>query len=97
MKLLATVASVALLGGCSFVIRPNHDRTPPVIDTVVAAGAAVGCLVAVGQGDGGQGIYPPMVLCVPLLPLALVEGISAGYGFHRVSAHSAPRPSRSPS
>lgn len=89
MKLVATVASLGLLGGCSFVVRPNHDRTAPVIDTVVAAGAVLGCLVAVGQGDGRAaiGIFPPMIVCVPLLPIALIEGISAGYGFHRVSAH----------
>lgn len=87
MKLVATVASLTLLGGCSFVVRPNHDRTAPVIDTVVAAGSVLGCLAAVGEGDGGQGIYPPMIVCVPLLPIALIEGISAGYGFYRVSAH----------
>lgn len=88
MKLVAIVASLAFLEGCSFIVRPDHNRTAPIVDTLVAAGAGLWCLSAVGQGDGGRGIYPPMIICVPLVPIALIEGISAGYGFHRVSAHS---------
>lgn len=88
MKLVAIVASLAFLEGCSFIVRPDHNRAAPIIDTLVAAGAGLWCLSAVGQGDGSHGVYPPMIICVPLLPIALIEGISAGYGFHRVSAHS---------
>jgi hypothetical protein len=85
---LAVVAGLAF-GGCSFLVRPKESLLPPVVDTFLAVALSISCITALAQGNPGNGPIPPSVMCVPVVPIAIVAGFSARSGFSSVAAHEA--------
>ncbi len=74
--------------GCSVIVHPKRSAAPAIIDTVVASAAGLLCMAALGTdafGSNERSSIPASVLCIPTLPIALVVGLSASYGFRQVA------------